>query len=328
VARKNSQDPGSAAQGGDLDFFARGAMVKPFEDAAYSMKPGEISNVIETDFGYHVIQLTAVRGGDKKPFDAVRPEIETEVKRQLAQRKFAEAAEQFTNTVYEQSDSLQPAIDKLKLEKRSATVQRTPAPGAMGALASPKLLEAVFGNDVLRNKRNTDAVDLGSNQLASARIVSHTPARTPPLADVRDRVRAAVVQQQASALARKEGQARLAELRAAPDTSLAQTVIVSRGQPQGLQRSALDAVLQADPGKLPSSLGVDLGAQGYVVARVMRVLPREASPDADKALASQYAQAWANAETQVYYEALKKRFKAEVKPAALAVDAPDAAASR
>jgi peptidyl-prolyl cis-trans isomerase D len=137
-----------------------------------------------------------------------------------------------------------------------------------------------------------------------------------------------VVQQQASALARKEGQARLAELRAAPDTSLAQTVIVSRGQPQGLQRSALDAVLQADPGKLPSSLGVDLGAQGYVVARVMRVLPREASPDADKALASQYAQAWANAETQVYYEALKKRFKAEVKPAALAVDAPDAAASR
>jgi peptidyl-prolyl cis-trans isomerase D len=328
VARKNSQDPGSAAQGGDLDFFARGAMVKPFEDAAYSMKPGEISNVIETDFGYHVIQLTAVRGGDKKPFDAVRPEIETEVKRQLAQRKFAEAAEQFTNTVYEQSDSLQPAIDKLKLEQRSATVQRTPAPGATGALASPKLLDAVFGNDVLRNKRNTDAVDLGSNQLASARIVSYTPARTPPLADVRDRVRAAVVQQQASALARKEGQARLAELRAAPDTSLAQTVIVSRGQPQGLQRSALDAVLQADPGKLPSSLGVDLGAQGYVVARVMRVLPREASPDADKALASQYAQAWANAETQVYYEALKKRFKAEVKPAALAVDAPDAAASR
>jgi peptidyl-prolyl cis-trans isomerase D len=328
VARKNSQDPGSAAQGGDLDFFARGAMVKPFEDAAYSMKPGEISNVIETDFGYHVIQLTAVRGGDKKPFDAVRPEIETEVKRQLAQRKFAEAAEQFTNTVYEQSDSLQPAIDKLKLEQRSATVQRTPAPGATGALASPKLLDAVFGNDVLRNKRNTDAVDLGSNQLASARIVSYTPARTPPLADVRDRVRAAVVQQQASALARKEGQARLAELRAAPDTSLAQTVIVSRGQPQGLQRSALDAVLQEDPGKLPSSLGVDLGAQGYVVARVMRVLPREASPDADKALASQYAQAWANAETQVYYEALKKRFKAEVKPAALAVDAPDAAASR
>jgi len=328
VARKNSQDQGSAAQGGDLDFFGRGAMVKPFEDAAYAMKPGEISNVIESDFGYHVIQLTAVRGGDKKPFEAMRPEIEVEVKRQLAQRKYAEAAEQFTNTVYEQSDSLQPAVDKLKLEKQTATVQRTPAPGATGVLASPKLLEAVFGNDVLRNKRNSDAIDLGANRLASARVVNHTPARMPPFADVRERVRAAVVQQQASALAQKEGLTRLAQLRAAPDTALGTTLVVSRDQPQNLARPALDAVFQADPTKLPLAVGVDLGAQGYLIARVLKVLPRDTPPDADKALASQYAQAWANAEAQVYYESLKKRFKGEVLPAAQAATAADAAASR
>ncbi len=120
VARKNSGDPGSAERGGDLDFFARGAMVKPFEDAAYSMKPGEISNVVESDFGYHIIRLNAVRGGDKKPFDAVRAEIEDEVRSQLAQKKYAEAAEQFTNTVYEQADSLQPLVDKFKLKKQNA----------------------------------------------------------------------------------------------------------------------------------------------------------------------------------------------------------------
>ena len=212
LARKNSDDPGSAERGGDLDFFGRGAMVKPFDDAVFAMKPGEISNVVESDFGYHIIQLTGQRGGEKKAFDAVRAEIEAEVKKQLAQKRYAEAAEQFTNTVYEQSDSLQPVIDKLKLEKRSAMVQRTPAPGASGPLASAKLLEAVFGNDAVRNKRNTDAVEVGPSQLASARIVEYLPARTLPLAEVKDQVRERLVGQQAAALARKDGEALLAQL--------------------------------------------------------------------------------------------------------------------
>ena len=103
LAKKNSDDPGSAERGGDLDYFGRGAMVKPFEDAVFAMKPGEISNIVESDFGFHIIQLNGQRGGEKKSFDAVRAEIEGEVKKQLAQRRYAEAAEQFTNTVYEQS---------------------------------------------------------------------------------------------------------------------------------------------------------------------------------------------------------------------------------
>ena len=179
VARKNSQDPGSAERGGDLDYFGRGAMVKPFEDAVYAMKSGEISNVVESDFGYHVIMLTGQRGGQKKTFEEVRAEIEAEVRKSLAQRRWAEVAEQFTNTVYEQSDSLQAVVDKLKLEKKTATVQRTPAADATGALASAKLLQAVFSADSLRNKRNTDAVEVGPNQLASARVVEYARGRWP-----------------------------------------------------------------------------------------------------------------------------------------------------
>jgi peptidyl-prolyl cis-trans isomerase D len=324
IARKNSDDPGSAERGGDLEYFGRGAMVKPFEDAVFAMKQGEISNVVESEFGYHIIQLTGQRGGEKKSFDAVRAEIEGEVKKQLAQRRYAEAAEQFTNTVYEQSDSLQPAIDKLKLDKLTATVQRTPAPGAAGPLASAKLLEAVFGNDAVRNKRNTDAVEVGPNQLASARIVEYLPARTLPLAEVRDRVRERLVGEQAADLAKKEGQALLAQLQKNADTSLPDTAIISRASAQGVPRELIDAVLGADASKLPATVGVDLGGQGFLVAKVVQLLARDPSVATEEVLQNQYAQAIAAAEMQAYYAALKKRYKAEVKPNAssLAASSP------
>jgi len=321
LARKNSDDPGSAERGGDLDFFSRGAMVKPFDDAVFAMKPGEISNVVESEFGFHIIQLTGQRGGEKKSFDAVRAEIEAEVKKQLAQKRYAEAAEQFTNTVYEQADSLQPAIEKLKLEKRSATVQRLPAPGASGPLASAKLLEAVFGNDAVRNKRNTDAVEVGPNQLAAARIVEYLPARTLPLADVKDQVRERLMAEQAAALARKDGQALLAQLQKSADAKLPETAVIGRIGSQGMPRDVIDAVLGADPGKLPAPVGVDLGPQGYLVAKVTQVLPRDPAVANEQTLQSQYAQAISAAETMAYYSALKSRYKAEVKPRAVAAAA-------
>jgi peptidyl-prolyl cis-trans isomerase D len=318
VARKNSQDPGSGERGGDLGFFGRGAMVKPFEDAVFAMKSGEISNLVESDFGFHIITLTGQRGGQKKAFEEVRAEIEAEVRKSLAQRRWAEVAEQFTNMVYEQSDNLQAVVDKFKLEKKTATVQRTPAPDATGALASAKLLQKVFAADSLRNKRNTDAVDLGANQLASARIVEHTPARTRPLAEVREAVRARLLDEQSAALARKEGEARLAALRQAPAESLPNTLTISRRQTQGLPAPLVDAVLRADATQLPALAGVDLGAQGYVVLRVTQVLPREATPGGDEPLRLQYAQAWAAAEADAYLGTLRKRFKVDIKAAASA----------
>jgi peptidyl-prolyl cis-trans isomerase D len=127
VARKNSQDPGSAPNGGDLDFFARGSMVKPFEDAAFAMKKGDISDVVESEFGYHVIKLTDIKAPKQRSFEEMKPELEAELKKQQAQKKFAETADAFTNGVYEQSDSLKPVADRLKLEiKSAAKVTRQP----------------------------------------------------------------------------------------------------------------------------------------------------------------------------------------------------------
>ena len=319
LARKNSQDTGTAAQGGDLDFFGRGAMVKPFETAAFSIKPGELSDVFETDFGFHFLTVTGVRGGQKKPFEEVRAEIDAELRKAKAKTEWAKVAEQFTNTVYEQSDSLQPAMDKLKLAKKTANVQRIPAPGVTGPLASPKLLDAVFGNEAVANKRNTDAVEVAANQLVSARVLKHSPARTLALAEVKDAVRERLVSQMAAEQARKDGLARVAALRQAPSEALQTTLTVSRAQTQGAPKAVIDAVMAADASKLPAVLGVDLQAQGYLVLRVLQVLPRDAAPGGDEALRGQFAQAWAAAEAEAYMAALKKRFKAEIKTAATRV---------
>ncbi|RZJ13466.1 MAG: peptidyl-prolyl cis-trans isomerase [Rubrivivax sp.] len=318
VAKKNSQDEGSAVNGGDLDFFGRGAMVKEFDAAVYAMKAGEISNLVETDFGFHIIQLTGTRGGEKKTFEAVRGEVESEVRKQLAQRRYAEAAEQFGNLVYEQSDSLQPVADKLKLQIQTATVTRQPEAAAQGPLASPKLLDAVFGADALRNKRNTEAIETGPSQLVSARVVQYSPTRVPPLADVKDKVRQQLVQKLATAEAKKAGEARLAALKAnVGDTAgLEAPVTMSRAKPAGLSRAQAEAVLGADATKLPAIVGVAGDDGSYVVVRINQLQPRDAALMDDKRVIQEYAGSWARAEGQFYLAALKSQYKAVVKAAA------------
>jgi peptidyl-prolyl cis-trans isomerase D len=329
LARKNSDDPGSAEKGGDLDFFGHGGLAaKPLEDAAFGLKMDEIAGPIESEFGYHIVKLTGQRGGDKRSFDSVRPELEKELANQLAQKRYADLAVEFSNIVEDQSDSLKPVADKYKLELRSAAdVHRTPLPGAVGALGSAKFLDALFANDAILSKRNTAAIEIAPNTMAAGRVVTHVAAHQLPLADVKARVRERVVALQAAAQARKLGEARLAELRAAPATAISEaTLTVSRAQPKDLGAPLLDAVLKASTAKLPAFVGVDLGDDGYAVAKIAKVLGRDpVAADAARAQ-SQYAQAWGDAEAQAYYTALKSRFKVEIKPGVLAGDAAASAA--
>lgn len=317
LAKKHSDDKGSGAAGGDLNFFARGAMVKPFEDAAFSLKKGEISDVVETDFGYHIIQLTDIKTPRQPSFEELRPTMEAELKQQQAQRMFAEVAETFTNGVYEQADSLKPIAEKLKLKIQTASgVTRTPAPGATGPLSNGKFLEALFSPDSVQNKRNTEAVEVGPSQMAAGRVVEYTPAKTLPLDEVRTRVREMYIAEKAAELARKDGEAQLAAWKATPAaaTGLGSALQVSREQMQKLPRPLVDAALHAPADTLPAWTGADLGAEGYAVIKVNRVIPRQA-PEAQRAQQErqQYMQWWSTAEGQAYYESLKKRFKAEIK---------------
>ncbi|WHZ12094.1 MAG: Peptidyl-prolyl cis-trans isomerase PpiD [Burkholderiaceae bacterium] len=328
LAKKYSQDPGSAANGGDLGFFTRDAMVKPFADAVWGMKKGEIVGPIETDYGYHIIELTGIEEPKQRSFDELKPQIESDLKNQQAQVKFADAADKFTNMVYEQSDSLQPVADKLKLKIQTATgVTRTPAPGATGVLANEKFLNALFASDAVQKKRNTDAVEVGNNELVSGRITQYTASHLRSFDEVKDEVRRLLLAERGAALARTEGAAKLAAWKADPASAqLPPAVVVSREQMQKLPVAVVDAALRADAGKLPSFIGVDLGAQGYAVVKLEKIVPRT-PPAADVAAQqrAQLAQAVASAEGQAYYDLLKARFKATIKvppPPAVAPGAP------
>ena len=315
VARKNSQDPGSAEKGGDLDFVTRGAMVKPFEDALFSLKKGEISGIVETEFGYHIIELTDLKPAVVQPFAQVRAAIENEVRGQQATQEFAKAAEAFTDAVYQQPDSLKPAADKLKLTIQTASqVPRTPAPGATGALASRNFLSALYAPDALERKHNTEAIEIGPNQLASGRVSQYSPARTLPLAEVKDKVRAQLIADKASVLAITEGKAKLAAWQAnAQGAAFAAPVTVSRLETQSLPPAVVEAALRADTTKLPSLVGVELDGRGYALVRVNKLSPRPAPvADAAKQEVEQFTQAMGAAENAAYYSLLKTRFKAEI----------------
>lgn len=315
VARKNSQDPGSAQKGGDLDFVTRGAMVKPFEDAMFALKKGEISGLVETEFGYHIIQLVDLKPAVVPPFDKLRATIENEVRSQQATQEFAKAAETFTDIVYQQPDSLKPAAEKLKLTIQTvANVGRTPAQGATGVLASRNFLNALFAPDTLERKHNTEAIEIGANQLASGRVVQYSPARTLPFDEVKDKVRTLLVAERAAALARAEGEAKLAAWKTDPaGASFGAPITVSRLETQSQPVPVIEVALRADTGKLPALVGADLGAQGYAVVRVIKSVPRTPpAPDMAKQENEQFAQAVGAAETAAYYNLLKNRFKAEI----------------
>jgi peptidyl-prolyl cis-trans isomerase D len=315
VARKNSQDPGSAPAGGDLDFFARGAMVKPFEDAAFAMKNGEISELVESDFGFHIIKLTDIKAPKQRSFEDLRADIEADLKAQKANLKFAEVAEAFTNGVYEQSDSLKPVAERLKLEIKTASkLQRTPVPGTTGVLANPKFLAAVFGSDSVEKKRNTEAVETAPSQLTAGRITQYTAAHTLPFAEVRARVRERVIASRSADMAKKEGMDKLAAWKTNPAAAaLGAAQVISRDQPLSTPPQVLDVALRSDPAALPVLQGVDLGAQGYAVVRVNKILarptPAENQAKQDRA---QYNQWWNGAEGLAYYNLLKERFKAQI----------------
>jgi peptidyl-prolyl cis-trans isomerase D len=315
LAKKNSQDPGSAEKGGDLGFFGRGMMVPAFEEAAFRQKEGEIGPPVQSDFGWHIIKVTGVQPAKSRPLQEVRGELAAELAKQKGTRRFAEAAEAFSNMVYEQADSLKPAAERFKIPvQTSGWIARTPSPEA-GVLGNAKLLGALFAADSVKTRRNTDAVEVAPNVLVAARVLEHQPASQKKFDDVRAEIEQHLRRTEAAKLAQKEGETRLATLRKGADAGLkwGPAKAVSRRSPQGVPSTALRQVMAADAAKLPAYVGADRGDDGYMLYKVVRALDAEPKTEqqkaADQARAAQQAAA---EQLDAYVTSLRARASIEV----------------
>lgn len=308
LAKQHSQDPGSAANGGDLGFFEHGAMVKAFDDAVFSMKAGEISPPVETEFGYHIIRLAEVRGGKGKTFEEARPEIEAELKKQLAARKFAELAETFSNMLFEQADSLKPAADLLKATpQKSGWITRTGGDNAL--LGNQKLLQAVFSEDVLKNKRNTEAIEIAPGMLAGARVAEYKPSTVQPFDQISGALVKKLTLQQAGQLAAQEGRARLEALKQGknPQVGWSTPQLASRGDAKGLPGEVLRQAFKVDAGKLPVYSGTEVPG-GYALVRVSKVQEvADGAKDKQNAIAQTLRQVAGQAELAAYLASLRQK---------------------
>jgi peptidyl-prolyl cis-trans isomerase D len=320
LAKENSQDPGSAGNGGDLGFFGRGMMVKPFEDTAFALKENQISDVVTSDFGLHIIKVTGVREDRVKTLDEVRGEIALELKMQGAQRRFAEIAESFTNTVYEQPDSLQPAAEKYKLQPRQSNWIVKGSTQVAAELANEKLLKAVFAEDAVKNKRNTEAVEVAPSTLVAARVVEHKPAAVRPLETVAADIEKRLTREEAGKLARKEAEDALARLNKGEALALQWEApqALTRGA-QGVSAEALRAAFKLDPAKLPGYVGGALPAGGHVIYKVIAVKPAQIKSDDPRVqqLRQAYVRAKGEDETLAYLESLRSRIGVTLKTPAL-----------
>lgn len=335
TAKTESQDPGSKDNGGDLGFAPRGAFVKPYEDAVFRMKEGEISEVVESEFGFHIIRLTGIRRAegkeerrsshilipapvDAKPFEAVRDQIEADVKKQRASRRFGESADTFQNMVYEQPESLKPVAERFKLKIETTGWITRSANQELGALDNPKLIAALFSADSLQNKRNTDAIEVAPSTLVAARVVEHEPAAQRKLEEVKDQIAEALRRREAAELARKEGAAKLEQLRKGADAGVkwGAAKSVSRREPQGLPNEVLRPVLSADVSKLPAFVGMAVADSGYLLVRISKVV--EADPKEQAAEASQRtAGLLGAAQYEAFVASLRKQADIEINQANL-----------
>jgi len=306
LARKNSQDPGSAANGGDLGFFPRGVMTKPFDDAVFQMKAGEIAGPVESEFGYHVIRLTAVKG---RGLEEVKQQVALDLKRQKAAKKFSELGEQFNNLVFEQGESLKPAADALKLAIQSSSwVSRSGSDNKL--LNNQKLLQAVFAEDAIKNKRNSEVVDVGNNTLVAARIAEYKPASVRAFEEVSAEITKRLTLLQAAQLAAARGRELLAKLRQGESAAVtwSEPKRISREKAQGYAGPVLVGVFKADVRKLPAYAGIENERSEFVLLRITRVVEAEGVDAARrKAAAEELRQMLGQEEFDAYVTSLKLR---------------------
>ena len=333
LAKKYSQDTGSAVQGGDLGYFGKGAMVKTFEEAAFSMQVDEIRGPVESEFGYHIIKLTEIKEAERKAshilisfeektqsFTEVKDSIITEVKKQKANKHYLEIAGSFNDMVYEQSDSLKPVVDQFKLtSQQSEFIPRT-GEGANPMFANKKFLDAIFSNEVLKNKRNTEAIEVAPNTLIAARVLEHKPGAAKPLSEANAGIAETLKQQGALKLVTQQAKVNLELLKQGKDVpglTWSAAKLVGRQNPGDIPGDIVTLVFKADVKKLPAFVGTE-GPDGYSFVKISKVVDAPAVDDAKrKTILPRLAQMQSQEEFEAMVKSLRSKAKITIDKTAL-----------
>lgn len=311
LAKKYSQDPESAKKGGDLGSFGRGMMVKPFDDAVFSMKVNEISNIVESDFGYHIIKLTKIIG-EGGGFDAMRPQIKAELIYQKGQEKFAALAEEFSNKVYEQSSSLDAVSKRFNLPiQKTDWISRKDSDKFF---KNEALMSALYSKESIKDHRNTEAIEVTPNNLISARVVDYKAQSTKPFADVRKNIEDYLKFESAKKMVASEGEAALKSLTdASRKIDWQPATLVDRKNTKGLSDAVVNHAYKMPTDKLPSYSGFMDGNNGYVIVKVNKVsFPNESNEENKQAFASDYSEALSAEYLSAYLKGLKAKASVSV----------------
>ncbi len=202
MAKEYSKDPGSADSGGDLGFFGRGEMVPAFEESAFSLNPGEVSELVESSFGYHIIKLSSIEGGESKPLESVKDKIIEAIQIDQVENSYFEKSELMQTTAYEQPDSLEPVAAELNMKiKQSSFITKA---GGEGIFSNEKLLNIAFGENVLEEGNNSDLIGLADDHVVVVRVIERIPANTKPLDEVKETIQSRLKQDLITAKAQEK----------------------------------------------------------------------------------------------------------------------------
>lgn len=314
LALKNSQDPGSAVKGGDLGSFGHGAMVKPFEDAAFSMKLNQVSDLVESEFGYHIIKVTEI-SGQNADFNSLKPQIKGDLMFQKAKDEFAKQSETFSDLVYTQSGSLEPAAKAFGGQvQKSDWLNRES--GAKFFKNNEKIMSLIFSNEVLKDRRNTEAIEVSTDNMVSARVVDYKPAAPKTFDEVKAGIEALLKLEAASKLAISKGEAALKDLRDGKNVAgieWIKEVTVDRKNAQGLTDLTMNQVFKTNTVKLPAYSGLADSKQGYLLVKVIKVDSSSlVDEETKKAAKAQLNAALANEYIAAYKQSLREKAKVTV----------------
>ena len=324
LARVNSDDTGSKASGGDLGWISRdGSLVKPFEDALFAMQPGETTGPVKTDFGYHVIQVRELKAGQPMTFEQAREQMLRESGEADRERAFNDLAGRLVDLVYKNPNSLIAAAQELNLQVQNAGP--FPRGGGSGILADAAVQRAAFSDTLIQDGTVSDPIEIAPNHTVLIRVKQHLPARALTLAEVSERVVAAVrggrrdkaAQAAADALLARLGKGEtLQAVATSQQLAVSNVPNIPRGSPVPSQQAneAFFSVPRPAAGKV-STGKVKLDDGSYVIFAISKVQPGDsASMPAEQRtmLRQQFMQFSGQDAAESYVSALRKQMKTTV----------------